>query len=331
MSKLIVIVGATGGQGGSVVSAFLKDKNFKIRGITRNPDGETAKGLIAKGVEMVRADLNDGVTLVKAFEGAYAIYAVTDFFEPFGKMDAEAAAEVEYQQGVNLALAASKTAGLQHYLWSTLPYSNKLSQGKLTVPHFDGKARVDEFIKKDTQLLSKTTFLYYTFYASNMFFPTYNPIFIKKAGKYILLNPGNPEKTPIASLGDHRTNVGVFARSVLTNPPKVGGTYVKCSVEDFPSLNAYFAKWCSGSGRVTSSQSTYVLQVSFEQYKDLWPKLGDELGIMMMFWELLGENSWNALPGNKMVHAYELMTETAKKELVTTEEAFKALDWAPIF
>ncbi|KAK9321326.1 hypothetical protein V1517DRAFT_293668 [Lipomyces orientalis] len=330
MSKLIVVVGATGGQGGSVISAFLKDPNFKIRGITRNPDGEKAKALTAKGVEMVRADLNDKASLVKAFEGAYAIFAVTDFFEPFGITDAVAASELEYQQGVNMAVAASKTATLQHYLWSTLPYSYKLSQGKLTVPHFDGKAKVDEFIKNNEQLLSKTTFLYYTYYSSNLFFPMYNPIFIKSAGKYVLLNPGDPEKTPIASLGDHRTNAGIFAYSVLVNPPKNGGTYVKCSVEDFPSVGAYFAKWGSGSGRLASSQSTSVLQIPFEQYKALWPKWGDEMGVMMCFWEFMGEKSWSALPGDKMIHAYELMTETAKKELVTTENAFKALDWTPI-
>ncbi|KAK9242344.1 hypothetical protein V1506DRAFT_90375 [Lipomyces tetrasporus] len=47
MSKLIVVVGATGGQGGSVISVFLKDKNFKVRGITRNPDGENATALTA--------------------------------------------------------------------------------------------------------------------------------------------------------------------------------------------------------------------------------------------------------------------------------------------
>ncbi|KAK9384428.1 hypothetical protein V1515DRAFT_371106 [Lipomyces mesembrius] len=330
MSKLIVVVGATGGQGGSVISASLKDKNFKVRGITRNPDGEKAKALTAKGVEMVRADLNDEGSLVKAFEGAYAIFAVTDFNEPFATMDSEAAMEFEYQQGINIAIAASTTATLQHYLWSTLPYSSKLSHGKLTVPHFESKAKVDEFIKNDKQLLSKTTFLWYTYYASNLFYPVYNPIFIKSASKYVLLNPGNPERTPIASLGDHRTNVGIFAHSVLANPPKNGGTYVKCSVEEFPSLGTYFAKWGSGSGRLASSQSTSVLQIPLEQYQALWPKWGDELGNMMCFWELLGGNSWTTLPGDKMIHAFELMTETAKKELVTTEDAFKALDWSPI-
>lgn len=39
------------------------------------------------------------------------------------------------------------------------------------VPHFDGKARVDEFIKQDPELLRKTTFLYLTFYPVNYQMP----------------------------------------------------------------------------------------------------------------------------------------------------------------
>ena len=58
MSRLIVVVGTTGGQGGSVVSSFLTDPQWRIRGITRNLDSDKAKSLIAQGVEMVKADLN---------------------------------------------------------------------------------------------------------------------------------------------------------------------------------------------------------------------------------------------------------------------------------
>ncbi|KAK9233795.1 hypothetical protein V1525DRAFT_351301 [Lipomyces kononenkoae] len=329
MSKLVVVVGATGGQGGSVVSALLQDKSFTIRGITRNPGSENAKKLAAQGVEIVAADLNDEDSLVKAFAGAYAIFAVTDFFEPFKKMDGHAAAEVEYQQGVNMATAASKTPSLQHYIWSTLPYSHKLSHGKVTVPHFDGKARVDEFIRKHSQLLAKTTFIYNGYFASNMLLGIFNPTFIKSSGKYVLLNPGDPEKTPIWSIGDHCTNIGIFVHSLLINPTK-NGTYVLCSVDDFPTMTEFLAKWGASSGLAKSPQSTMVLQIPFEQYKTLWPKIGEEIGTMMIFWELLGNNSWAAPPGEKMVHARKLMTEAAQKKLVTTEETFKSLDWASV-
>lgn len=83
--KLIVVVGATGatgGQGGSVISSFLKDRNWKIRGTTRNPKGE-AKALSAKGVGMVKADLDDLASVEKAFAGANVIFAITHYSDNF--------------------------------------------------------------------------------------------------------------------------------------------------------------------------------------------------------------------------------------------------------
>jgi hypothetical protein len=57
MSKLITVFGATGNQGGSVIRAIQADpalsKEFKIRGITRDPSKPAAKDLAAKGVEVV--------------------------------------------------------------------------------------------------------------------------------------------------------------------------------------------------------------------------------------------------------------------------------------
>jgi uncharacterized protein YbjT (DUF2867 family) len=68
MPKLVVVVGATGQQGGSVINSLLKDGTFQIRGITRNVNSEKAKALYAKGVEMVVADLDNKDSLMKAFQ-----------------------------------------------------------------------------------------------------------------------------------------------------------------------------------------------------------------------------------------------------------------------
>jgi uncharacterized protein YbjT (DUF2867 family) len=59
MSKIIAIVGATGHQGGSLIPPFLKDKNWHIRALTRDPNSEKAKALSAKGVEVVKADVDN--------------------------------------------------------------------------------------------------------------------------------------------------------------------------------------------------------------------------------------------------------------------------------
>lgn len=68
MTHTIAVVGATGIQGGSVISTLLKEGIFKIRGITRNPTSTKALALAASGVEIVKADLNDEASLVAAFK-----------------------------------------------------------------------------------------------------------------------------------------------------------------------------------------------------------------------------------------------------------------------
>jgi hypothetical protein len=83
--------------------------------------------------------------------------------------------KVEEAQGFNLAKAASKTATLKHYIWSTLPDSKTISKGKYVVPHFEAKVQIDNYIKNDAVLYPKTTFVWVTYFMSNLFFPMYTP------------------------------------------------------------------------------------------------------------------------------------------------------------
>jgi uncharacterized protein YbjT (DUF2867 family) len=109
MSKLLVIIGATGKQGGSVINAVLSDptakSQFAIRGVSRSVDGKGAQALKDQGVEVVAGDLNDKESLVKAFKGAYAVFGVTDYWQGAG-MDMKK----EYQQGKNIVDAVKVRA-----------------------------------------------------------------------------------------------------------------------------------------------------------------------------------------------------------------------------
>jgi hypothetical protein len=113
MSKIIAITGATGAQGGSLARAILSDpqSHFKVRAITRNPKSENAMKLVEMGAEVVQADLDDVNSLRCAFEGAYGVFCLTNFWEHFSP-------EKEIEQAGNMAQAA-KDAGAHHVVWST--------------------------------------------------------------------------------------------------------------------------------------------------------------------------------------------------------------------
>ncbi len=109
--KILVVFGATGNQGGSVIKSVLADpktaSEFKIRAITRDPSKPSAKALEAQGVECVAADINSKEQIKSAFEGAYAVFAVTNYWD---KMDAE----LEKTQGKNVADMAMVGRSIEH-------------------------------------------------------------------------------------------------------------------------------------------------------------------------------------------------------------------------
>jgi hypothetical protein len=156
--KLIVVVGATGNQGGSVARRFVQDPRYAVRGLTRNPASPAAQELAALGVEVVQAELDDVKSLEAAFAGANLIFSVTNYWEPFFRPDYRAKAQeqgitcrkyaydVEYQQGKNIADAAATVVDSlvdNGFLASTLSNARQCSEGKFDdLYHFDAKADV---------------------------------------------------------------------------------------------------------------------------------------------------------------------------------------------
>src|SRR6202171_739264 len=131
--KLIAVIGATGKQGGAVVHALQTRGQFKVRALTRNPGKH--RGLAD---EVVAADLNRPETLKAAFDGAHGVFLVTNFWE-------EGTDELKQ---ATAAVRAAKDAGVKHFVWSTLPDVEAISGGKLEVPHFTGKARIDRIVRE---------------------------------------------------------------------------------------------------------------------------------------------------------------------------------------
>ncbi|OBT70310.1 hypothetical protein VE03_00286 [Pseudogymnoascus sp. 23342-1-I1] len=142
--KIIVVFGATGAQGGSVIKSILGDpkaaSQFQIRAVTRDPSKPSAKALADQGCELVSADLNNEKDVARVLKGAYGAFVVTNFWETGDP-------GVEIAQGKNVADAA-KATGLQHLVWSSLIDVTELTKGTLSkVSHFDSKAAVEKYIR----------------------------------------------------------------------------------------------------------------------------------------------------------------------------------------
>ena len=219
--KILVVLGATGAQGGGVLRASKADPDhpFYVRAITRDKSSERAQAIAGIADEVVEATTDDVSSLERAFAGADAVFAVTNFWDHYS-------AERETQQARNIAEAA-KQAGVKHVVWSTLEDArnwvalddNRLPtlNGKYKVPHFDGKGEADQYFK---ELGVPTTYFLVAFYWENMLYFGMNP------------KPG-PDGTLQLSLpiGDHKfpgvavQDIGKTAYQILkAGEPYIGQT-----------------------------------------------------------------------------------------------------------
>ncbi|KAL7929010.1 hypothetical protein V8C35DRAFT_332028 [Trichoderma chlorosporum] len=210
--KTVVVVGATGLQGGSVVEEFLKYPNeYRIRGLTRDVSKTAALELSAKGVEVQAADLNSGhEALEKVFAGASIIFALTDFWASRSKV-------VEIAQGKALADAAAKIPTLEHFVWSALPDPMELSRGRFYhVHHWKSKADVTEYIKEQKpELWKKTTTSLFPNYFENCLTDPQRYLPRNISGKLVREFPLGPDTLlPNVAISD----TGKLVRTVVENP-----------------------------------------------------------------------------------------------------------------
>lgn len=108
-SNRILVIGATGQQGGAVARVLLAE-GWSVRGFTRNTTSDAAQELTALGVEMVQGDLADRDSVDKAMEAVYGVFNVHP--GPLA-MDQD-----EVQAGKNIADAA-KAHQVAHLVYSS--------------------------------------------------------------------------------------------------------------------------------------------------------------------------------------------------------------------
>ena len=133
-----------------------------------------------------------------------------------------------------------------------------------------------------------------------------------------MLQPTSPS-VPILTIGDTRSNTGIFVRAILNKPKLTLGKSVLAYAESL-TVGQLLENWSAATGK----PSVFV-QTSLEDFGRVWPKWGLEMGSMMQFWEEAGDKSWS---GEEILRKEDLGIKGS--ELVGSKDAISRIDWTNI-
>jgi uncharacterized protein YbjT (DUF2867 family) len=103
--------------------------------MTRKPESDAAKALAARGVEIVKGDLDDDASLKQALAGAWGAFSVQNTWE--------AGVEGEERKGKNFARLA-RAAGIQHFVYTSVASAHRGT----AIPHFENKWRIEQTVRE---------------------------------------------------------------------------------------------------------------------------------------------------------------------------------------
>lgn len=138
----ILVMGATGKQGGSVVRALLK-AGRPVRGFVRDPSSPAAQALAAQGVEIVKGEFTDTDSLDAALVGADGVFSVQVGSQPddpegeiaAGRALVEAAHRANIRVIVHTSVARAgdheNFVGWNEGRWEPLYWKNKAAVNEL--------------------------------------------------------------------------------------------------------------------------------------------------------------------------------------------------------
>ncbi|PHH52734.1 Beta-glucosidase 1B [Ceratocystis fimbriata CBS 114723] len=327
--KLIIVLGATGNQGGSVARRFLQ-AGFRVRGICRDISTEPAVKLASLGAEMVSANLDNLETLIPAFAGANIIFSVTQYWEPFFAGRAKAAElgitcrryayDVEFQQGKNIVDAAATTIDTldpNGFLVSTLSHAGKCSNGsRKELYHFDAKADVYPYYveEKYPELAKKMSCIQTGYFYTSFRILPQSWLFKRPDGVVEMATTTKADRVVPHLIPSE--DMGNFTYAVYQMPP--GKNYMAAGA--VCSWSDWMATW----GRVTGLPAIYR-EVSAKEFIDS-PNdemLGQELEDMFTYNNEPGYDG-----GMDLLYAEDLIKAGIDCPMTSLEDWMKRYDWS---
>ena len=261
-TKLITVFLATGKQGKSVAQALLAS-GYKVRALTRNPDGDGAQTLLREGCEVMKVDVDDKASLEKAIAGSYGVFAVSCYWAMF-RENRETASEREVTQGKNIGDICKKE-GVKHLVYSGMEHVMEI-HGK-SCPHYDGKAIVEKYLD---EIKVPNTSIRLSFYYENFILsrPPKN-----EDGSYTMTWPMNGAMDTMTP-----TDLGPVVVNILNNPDKYIGKKIGLCGDRMT-----MAEYAAIISEVTGKKLIYN-QVPMDVFAKSFPG-AEDLAIMFEFYE----------------------------------------------
>lgn len=155
MSRALLITGATGKQGGSVIDALLsrRSPDFTILALTRDAQSASAKRLSAKSpsIKLLEGDLNDVPALFASAKKLAAPHPLWGVYSVQASMGKGVTLEGEVKQGKALVDESIK-AGVQHLVYSSVERGGDARswENPTPVPHFVTKHEIEHHLRNST-------------------------------------------------------------------------------------------------------------------------------------------------------------------------------------
>ncbi|PLB47581.1 NmrA family transcriptional regulator [Aspergillus steynii IBT 23096] len=270
MKKTIVVFGATGNQGGSVIDHILSDidlsSRYRVRAVTRNPDSQAAMNLKNRSVEIAMGDMDRPDTVERVLVDASIVFILTTF---------QTTKAHEIAQGKSVADAAVAN-NLEYIIYSTLPSVTDISGGKyLAVEYYDSKAETEKYIR--------TLPVKAAFFAPGCYMQNFQNEMKPQAlgdGTYGLVYPVSPQtQLPLIDIAES----GKFVGAILADPDRFRGQVLSASTEvvSFEEVAQILSK--------SSGKTIRFEQTTEKSFRDSLPAdLADTLLETMKYFEDYG-------------------------------------------
>jgi len=200
----ILVTGATGKQGGALISALLTSQPkppFHIVALTRKADSPGAKALAQKpNVSVLQGDLDDCSSIFNKSDPFHGVFGVTTPMKGH---------ELEEKQGKDLVNAAAAN-GVKHFVFTANDRGVNSDTDATVVPHFQSKFNIENHLKA---VAAKNGEMDWTIIRPVAFMENLSPDFLGKAFATMWELNGPDRKLQLVSTVD----IGILAADAFKN------------------------------------------------------------------------------------------------------------------